>query len=88
MKLFHSDFTTLYAIDNDGIFPIIINQRGVFKLIAGTMSHIIEAPHTFELKINCARLHMESMLPGIVRGRIIDVWEFVLSPKRLETTFL
>ena len=44
VKLFKYGYLIRYAFDHGRIFPIIIKQRGISKLIAGISSQIIEAP--------------------------------------------
>ncbi len=68
MNLFKYGYLIRYAFDMGRIFPIIIKQRGLSKLIAGIGSQIIEAPHTIWYFFVTLDLQVKSFFCGIVPG--------------------
>ena len=86
IKLFNYGYLIRHAFDLGRIFPIIIKQRGVSKIVAGIGSHIIEAPHSIWIYVLTIDLQMRTTMSGLIPGRINEVWMTYLSSMRLETT--
>jgi hypothetical protein len=85
MNLFKYGYLIRYAFDMGRIFPIIIKQRGLSKLIAGIGSHIIEAPNTFWLFLLNLDLQLKSNLFAILPRWISEMWLYFLNAFRLDT---
>lgn len=75
-----------YGIDLARIFPLIIKQRGISKLIAGITSQIIEAPNTFWLILLNLDLQLKSIFSGLIPEWLYKLSLNILSSFRLEST--
>ena len=75
-----------YGFDLARIFPIIIKQRGISKLIAGITSNIIEAPNTFWLILLNLDLQLMSIFSGLIPRWLYELSLNIISSFRLEST--
>jgi hypothetical protein len=73
MKLFRYGYLIRHAIDLGRIFPIIIKQRGVSKIIMGISSRSIEIQNSLWIEILESVHKVCSVLSGWVAGRIFEL---------------
>ncbi len=74
-----------YAFDLGRIFPIIIKQKVISKLVAGISTHIVEAPLTFWYFLSDLGLQLKNNLMTILPGWISELWIYYLSAFHLKT---
>ena len=77
-----------YGIDLARIFPIIIKQRGISKLVAGISSHIIEAPSTLWVFFFNLDYQFSKLITSLVPGWVVELSMQKISSLRIETVFL
>jgi len=85
MKLIRYGYLIRYAFDLGRIFPIIIKQRGVSNFIAGTSSHILNAPTNIWVFLLNLDLQFKTGYLTTLSGWISEMWLYILSLFRPDT---